>query len=227
MPYQSLLDVVRKWNPDNVEIPSTFKETLQHFDFGNPYEVKLAEKYRNAEVPFKLFNVSDFNYVSTLWTDAYLLKNLPTIHHQTHVELSTNNHFMFWSYRGVRRFDNFVPPTKLISDLPFEEWLKIAKKADIEKITNSSEHYYFMLGVDKLDNGKSFVSRDLSMFSTKKTNFFISVPQANKGIQCRFGMRGVIAEAHYDSGRNMVAMLKGLYILTVPFHDAGVLILNV
>ena len=31
----------------------------------------------------------------------------------------------------------------------------------------------------------------------------------NKGIQCRFGMRGVIAEAHYDGGRNMVAMLKG------------------
>ena len=118
---------------------------------------------------------------------------------------------MFWSYRGIRRFDNFVPPTKLISDLPFEEWLKIAKKADIEKISNSSEHYYFMLGVDRFDNGKSFVSRDLSVFSQKTPNFFIITPQANKGIQCRFGMRGVIAEAHYDSGRNMVAMLKGAF----------------
>ena len=40
----------------------------------------------------------------------------------------------------------------------------------------------------------------------------------NKGIQCRFGMKGVIAEAHYDGGRNMVAMLKGAkrYILAPP-----------
>lgn len=38
------------------------------------------------------------------------------------------------------------------------------------------------------------------------------------GIQCRFGMRGVIAECHYDSGRNSVAVLKGAkrYILSPP-----------
>jgi hypothetical protein len=31
-------------------------------------------------------------------------------------------------------------------------------------------------------------------------------------------MRGIIAEAHYDSGRNMVAMLKGKkrYIISPP-----------
>ena len=30
-----------------------------------------------------------------------------------------------------------------------------------------------------------------------------------QGINCRFGNRGVIAEAHYDGGRNFIAMLKG------------------
>lgn len=30
-----------------------------------------------------------------------------------------------------------------------------------------------------------------------------------QGINCRFGSRGIIAEAHYDGGRNFVAMLKG------------------
>jgi hypothetical protein len=29
------------------------------------------------------------------------------------------------------------------------------------------------------------------------------------GINCRFGMRGVIAEAHYDGRRNFVAMIRG------------------
>ena len=43
-------------------------------------------------------------------------------------------------------------------------------------------------------------------------------PELNTGIQCRFGMKGVIAEAHNDGGRNMVAMLKGAkrYILAPP-----------
>jgi len=53
------------------------------------------------------------------------------------------------------------------------------------------------------------VTRDISEFTPAKENFFVTNIKMNKGIQCRFGMRGVIAEAHYDGGRNMVAMLKG------------------
>lgn len=48
--------------------------------------------------------------------------------------------------------------------------------------------------------------------------FFIREPAKNKGIQCRLGMRGVIAEAHYDAGRNMIAMIRGRkrYVLAPP-----------
>ena len=75
-----------------------------------------------------------------------------------------------------------------------------------------------MTGTAAGDNLRSYVSKDLPFFSTRKNNFFISNVGANKGIQCRFGMRGIIAEAHYDSGRNMVAMLKGAkrYIIIPP-----------
>ncbi|CAN0110236.1 unnamed protein product, partial [Discosporangium mesarthrocarpum] len=31
-----------------------------------------------------------------------------------------------------------------------------------------------------------------------------------RGIHCRFGMPGVIAEAHFDGSRNMVALLSGV-----------------
>ena len=34
-------------------------------------------------------------------------------------------------------------------------------------------------------------------------------PNAISGINCRFGMKGVAAAAHYDGGRNFVAMLRG------------------
>ena len=53
-----------------------------------------------------------------------------------------------------------------------------------------------------------FLSNDLALFSTTVDNFFVSKVSANKGIQCRFGMKGVIAEAHYDGGRNMVGVVS-------------------
>ena len=35
-------------------------------------------------------------------------------------------------------------------------------------------------------------------------------PRAQRGVHCRFGMKGVIAEAHYDGSRNSVVLLNGL-----------------
>jgi hypothetical protein len=39
-----------------------------------------------------------------------------------------------------------------------------------------------------------------------------------QGVHCRFGMSGIIAEAHFDGGRNMVALVQGKrrYILLAP-----------
>ena len=103
--------------------------------------------------------------------------------------------------------------------------LKKAKDADAIGLDAEEEHFYLMTGVEagrlvaKNPNRLGqFISSDLGMFSTTRNNFFITNVGANKGIQCRFGMKGVIAEAHYDGGRNMVAMLKGAkrYILNPP-----------
>jgi len=58
--------------------------------------------------------------------------------------------------------------------------------------------------VAKRSSLSQFISSDLAIFSTTTPNFFVTNVDANKGIQCRFGMKGVIAEAHYDGGRNMV-----------------------
>ena len=58
--------------------------------------MKMAEIYRYAEIPFKLYNVSDCNEVSRLWNDEYLLKQLYSkLNH--HIEKSKDNHFMFWN----------------------------------------------------------------------------------------------------------------------------------
>lgn len=52
------------------------------------------------------------------------------------------------------------------------------------------------------------------MFNISSFDVFLHIA----GTQCRFGMRGVIAESHFDSGRNAIAVIRGSkrYILTPP-----------
>jgi len=121
---------------------------------------------------------------------------------------------MYWN--GRRNDPEYVPPTEII-DEKFPAWRKKAQYADDMKISNASEHFYFMTNSNVGDTG-TWIAKDLDIFSTDTENFFITNVEANKGIQCRFGMRGIIAESHYDTGRNMVAMLKGnkRYILNPP-----------
>eukprot|EP00981_Chlorochromonas_danica_P000630 scaffold143_cov173-Ochromonas_danica.AAC.6 len=215
--YDNLYNIIARWNPDDPEIPTNFREKIQHFDYGNPYERQLAEKWRDAELPFKLYNVSDFQAVSKKWTDSYLIKAVQSCPRRPHVERSTNNHFLFWSGRPSR-IRNYRPPTELVSGMTYKEWVKLAHEADAKKLDNTTEHYYYMVGADAHEHGRTFVSRDLPMFSTEENNFWITNVAANKGIQCRFSMRGIISATHYDTGKNFVAMLKGAkrYILTPP-----------
>lgn len=216
LPYDTLYNVLSRWNPDNPDPPKSFREKIQHFDYGNPYERQLADRWRKAELPFKLYNVSEFQATSRKWTEEYLLDSISS-GRQPHVEKSKNNHFMFWSGKGSR-IRNYKPPTEIVSGMSFKEWNQLAKEADRMRLSNSSEHYYFMVGADAHEHGRTFISRDLPMFSTEKNNYWITNVAANKGIQCRFSMRGIIAETHYDSGKNFIAMLKGAkrYVLTPP-----------
>ena len=113
-------------------------------------------------------------------------------------------------------YPSWKEPTSHLQ-MTYSDWLKLAQDADKNKVNNDTAHYYFHVNSMAGDR-KTFVAKDLSFFATDTKNFFITNVAANKGIQCRFGMRGIIAETHYDGGRNMVAMIKGQkrYILTPP-----------
>ena len=216
--FKSLLDVVTQWNPDQVEVPPVFVETLQHFNYSDPKERAMAERYRDAEMPFKMYGIADFETIGQKWSDEdYLIQGMNSI--SVHVEMSNSNHFMFWSGKPLQG-GNYKSPTDLV-DLKFAKWLKLAKLADKNKLDTLAKHFYFMTGSTKGDRHKqssNFIARDLTPFSTLQNNFFITNVNANKGIQCRFGMRGIIAESHYDSGKNMIAMMKGAkrYIINPP-----------
>jgi hypothetical protein len=211
--YKSLLSNLENWNPDDPNLPLSFNETLQHFNYSDPRERKMAEVYRNAEVPFKLYDIPEVELVRAKWNYKYLSSVLKF--EWARVEESKDNHFMFFIEKS---FPNWKPPQKVVYSMSFSRWYQLAREADEVKLSSNSTHYYYVLGSRPHDTSSSFIARDLPFFSTQKENFFITRVKDNKGIQCRFGMRGVIAATHYDSGRNMIAMIRGKkrYILTPP-----------
>ena len=143
-----------------------------------------------------------------------------TIH--IHTSKSVDNFFAFFRQESWS-IESMGPPPTLDTNWNFERWAKHARFADDVGLNPSSKHYYWQAGVHKQERYAdpkkwSFVSKDLPSFSNPEPTFFGFNPPEQKGIQCRFGERGVTAATHYDAGRNMVAMITGAkrYILSPP-----------
>ena len=70
-----------------------------HFNFSNPEELKIAEQFKKAEIPFKIYNAPNFDAAVELWTPTYLNSKFKNTHRTT-VQKSKNNHFMFFRGSG-------------------------------------------------------------------------------------------------------------------------------
>mmetsp|Transcript_10165 Transcript_10165/g.15679 ORF Transcript_10165/g.15679 Transcript_10165/m.15679 type:complete len:290 (+) Transcript_10165:287-1156(+) len=146
---------------------------------------------------------------------------------------SHNNFFTFFTAQNWIVDSMGLPPTR-DNDFTFERWANHAKYADHVGLDFDQPHFYFQSGVPREEryNDKerwTFVSRDLPSFSSPTATFFMFSPDEQKGIQCRFGERGVTAATHYDAGRNMVAMMTGAkrYVLSPPNMCSKLGVVNV
>lgn len=207
----SMMDIVKNWNPDSTEIPPLHYDSLCHFDYSNSTQLEYAYVYRAKEVPFVMYNVPEVDAVAKKWQDVrYLSKLLGSKSYRT--ETSKDNHFMYSSGSKRGGLRNWVPPTQVINT-KFGDWLKIAVDGQ-NKTNEEREHHYFRASSDA---GNEWIYDELPFFKPKRS-FFIVEPREQRGIHCRFGMRSIISEAHFDGSRNFVAMMFGLrrWILTSP-----------
>lgn len=73
--------------------------------------------------------------------------------------------------------------------------------------------------------GNEWLFDELPFFKPHHSDgaLFVVEPKAQRGIHCRFGMRSVIAEGHFDQSRNTVVGLGGLrrWILGSPKNCAN------
>ena len=69
------------------------------------------------------------------------------------------------------------------------------------------------------DDTETDLQRSLTLhYTTLQASLFMVSPKEQRGIHCRFGQSGVIAENHFDGSRNMIALIGGerRYILSKP-----------
>ena len=216
-----MMDILKNWNADNTEIPPFHYDSLCHFNYMNATEVQIALNYRDKEVPYVMYNIPEVDGVVKKWNNLdYLSEKLGSKSYRT--ETSESNHFMYWRHASsaflrTREGKGWKPPTSVIST-KFDKWLEFAVKNQ-NKSLDSREHQYFRVSSDM---GNEWLYKELPFFQPKKSVFLVN-PREQRGIHCRFGMRSVIAEAHWDGSRNAVVMLGGLrrWILTHPDQCAN------
>lgn len=204
----SVVDVLNNWNPINETVPLQIYQGLCVFDYTR--DLGKALRYRQAEVPFILVNAPEIWQTAERWNRDDYLSRLIGNDGDNKVEHSTNHHFMYWKTRPHQRTPaRWKEPTEM-TKLSFQDWL--------EKATASNPHdwYYFRFNAIWKDT-HTFMYEELPIFKPIPS-FFMVEPSEQRGINCRFGMTGVLAEAHYDSSRNWITVLKGSrrYILAHP-----------
>jgi Cupin-like domain len=163
-------------------------------------------------------------------------------------EYSHTNHFMFWrlsqkkkQIKKNKRFNDdtaakddiykdWQPPTDNVK-LNYLEWYERAMALDQETAKLSSldsssindrDHWYFRLN-GMYGQVNDYLYDELPMFQPDqdrvgRNSIFMVEPDKARGINCRFGMKGVIAETHYDPTRNWIVLIGGQrrYILAHP-----------
>jgi Cupin-like domain len=235
----NLLELLQHWPPDNITLPDDNRiyQGLCVFDYQADFEKAL--RYREAELPFVIYNDPQVAATVERWnTPGYMQELLGSTVHRT--EFSKNNHFMFHKSKprvlrhkieaGIIPAD-YEEPTKMLQ-MTYDQWLHHANVTSPSKIDPDRPHWYFrLIGCGLPDNDGSCETKydssewlfdELPFFQPlshertpdgsidyERPNLYIGDETKQEGIHCRFGMSGVIAESHFDMQKNAITVLGG------------------
>lgn len=213
-PLEPMENLFKRWPQEDIDSPPTpFVEKLQHFDFGDPRQMEAALKYRELEVPFKVYNIPEIDAAGEKWTDEYLSYHFDRGYYMRgkngsresknkfgdiprssgKAQFSVDSFFAFFIPKNWNVAKMGPPPT-MDTDLTFEKWAKHARYADAVGLAPNEVHYYYQSGVPPSERKEpkatwTMISVDLPSFSDPNPTFFSFNPKEQKGIQCRFGER--------------------------------------
>jgi len=234
------MDVLQNWNPGNTTEPERLHHSLCVFDYSNETSFQMAQTYQKAELPFLIRNIPELLQTAERWNRPFTTDNNNdkddennTHQQSSHEYLSKllqgqkemaehadNPHFMYFKTQHVIQLPNgWQPPMEILHDMTFDEWYERALAVTTDDY--HQERYYFRFNGGPLpQHPHQFLYNELPIFdiNPNSNNFFMVDPSEARGINCRFGMKGIIAETHYDQSRNFIVVMGGQrrYILAHP-----------
>ena len=240
--HYSLVEMLHNWPVDELKWPSADRSDLTSthpylyqslciFDWDRPEHRERARRYQvEYDVPFVLRNHPEFMKATERWTRPQkdgtdYLQTLVGDEPQRAEHSFLSNHLPFWRTRGLKKLPaNWEDPTENVM-MPYAEWSQRADAMDaaIEEGQDHSQmdHYYFRLS-SQGEERNPYMYTELPVFDPKLykegENLFMLHPDQARGINCRFGMAGNVAESHFDYSSNWIALLGGhrRYILSHP-----------
>jgi len=227
----NILEILKAWPADDPEPRPEVYQGFCVFDYEKDFD--KAQRYREEELPFIVRNDAEVLRTVKRWNDPeYLHRMLAGVRHRA--EYSESNHFMYWNPPSqlkknknkelARQMKTWKEPTEMLR-MTYGEWLEKANQTDDSLLGPDMPHWYFRLigcgetGPEgQCDRGSSEYLFDELPFFQPKENLYMVEPGEQKGIHCRFGMKGVIAENHFDGSRNAIVLLSGerRYLLAHP-----------
>lgn len=228
-----VMDVLGNWSVDDIERRDsrTVHQGICVFDYlqmGQDAVTERVSKYQKAEVPFVVRNDPMVMTAVRKWKQTdYLRTKLRGKRFEA--TLSNTTHMTYFTISSDTILpDSFVPPTRF-APMSFDEWYRRAEHPDTaieyaylrldaclphEAETNCDATYQ----ANTAYSGADFIYEDLRFFHPDENTQYIVDATKPRGIQCRFGAPGLIAENHFDNERNYIAMLGGerRYLLSHP-----------
>jgi Cupin-like domain len=199
-PYHwNLIHVINNWNPNDTRLPGQILQGLCVFDWGRD-EAK-ARNYREKELPFVVENFPTTMLAAERWNSPGYLEQLMGDYRAKNYH-STTNHF-----ESAEKVNDIVTMT-------YPEWsehaVSIMETSAVED-QSKEEHWYFRVRARLQEDFRtSFLYEELPCFDPSKgTSFAMVDPNHHRGIDCHFGMKGSIADSHYDPHSNFIALLGG------------------
>merc|ERR1719282_374000 len=118
-------------------------ESVCRFDYATQLDAALA--YRDAEVPFQLYNVPTMNAVARAWADPAHLRRRLGARTKYKCEASNPggdanfgpNHFMYTNGRASRN-----PPIRNVK-LSWDDWLGKVREGENKSVLEPDSRFYF------------------------------------------------------------------------------------
>ena len=225
-----IMDVLSNWPLLDLEdlTQRDIYQGLCVFDFhktSHSFLKKQITSYRQAEVPFVVRNDPSALLTTERWnTGNYLFHKLQ--HKLFYAIMSKLPSMQYWMRTKNHIVpDNFEPPN-YSSHLTFQKWYDMAMhNGQVPKSNKYKEHAYLRLdacynSTAKCDSSyrtnarlsdADFIYQDVPVMNPDNpaSDLYLVDKQASRGIQCRFGAKGLVAENHFDNERNIIGVFGG------------------